>query len=209
LIEIPGVSVYRARNFRKEESKIKKLSIILSLLLVVSLVIVAFGCAAEEPAEVVPEGPPIPPPREEVSVDASYDGKEVEITTRNALIVTLESNATTGFKWELTKLTSQPEEPAPREEAEEPGSEPEEPGPEPTKPVVVVPEELPEKTVLKHVDNKYIPPEAKGVEGAAGKEVWTFHAEEKGKSTICMEYRRPWEQGVEPAKTFTLTVVVK
>ena len=75
--------------------------------------------------------------------------------------------------------------------------------------MVVVPAELPEKTVLEHVDSEYVPPEAKGVEGAAGKEVWTFHAEEKGKSTISMEYRRPWEEGIEPAKTFTLTVIVK
>ena len=154
-----------------------KLSIILSVLLVISLVIAAFGCAVEEPeVEVVPEGPVEVVPegpilREEVFVDASYDGKEVEITTGNALIVTLESNATTGFKWELTELTSQLEEPVPREEAEEPGPEPEEPGPEPTKPVVVVPEELPEKTVLKHVDNIYVPSEAEGVEGAGGEEV--------------------------------------
>jgi inhibitor of cysteine peptidase len=191
---------------RLEEIKMKKLSIIWILLSVVSLVMAGFGCTAGEPEEVVPEGPV---PREEVSVDASYDGKEVEITTGNALIVTLESNATTGFKWELTELTNQPAEPAPREEAEEPRPEPQQEGPEPPEPVVVVPEELLEITVLKHVDNKYIPPEAEGVEGAAGKEMWTFHAEEKGKSTICMEYRRPWEQGVEPAKTFTLTVVVK
>ena len=189
----------------------KKLSIILSLLLVVSLVIAAFGCAAEEPeVEVVPEGSEeVVVPREEVSVDASYDGKEVEIAVGNALIVTLESNATTGFKWELTELTSQLEEPAPREEDEEPGPEPQQEGPEPTNPVVVVPEELPEKTVLRHADNEYVPPEAEGVVGAAGKEVWTFHAEEKGKSTIYMEYRRPWEEGVEPAETFTLTVIVK
>ncbi len=188
----------------------KKLSITLSLLSAVSLVMVAFGCAAEEPeVEVVPEGPPEGPiPREEVSVDASHDGKEIEIALGNALIVTLESNATTGFKWELTELTSQLEEPVPREEGEEPGPEPEQEGPEPTKPAVYT-GELPEKIVLKHVDSKYVPPEAKGVEGAGGKEVWTFHAEEKGKSTISMEYRRPWEEGVEPAKTFTLTVVVK
>ena len=197
-----------------KKKRMKKFVIILSLLLVVPLVIVAFGCAAEEPeVEVVPEGlivPEGPILREEVSVDASYDGKQVEITAETgALIVTLESNATTGFKWELTELTSQLEEPAPREEPEEPGPELEEPGPEPPKPVVVVPEELPEKTVLKHVDNKYVPPEAEGVVGAAGKEVWTFHAEEKGESRICMEYRRSWEEGVEPAKTFTLTVVVK
>ena len=197
-----------------KKKRMKKFVIILSLLLVVPLVIVAFGCGAEEPeVEVVPEGlivPEGPILREEVSVDASYDGKEVEIAVGNALIVTLESNATTGFRWELVEITNEPEEPAPREEAEEPGPEPEEEGPEPVEPpLVVVPEELPEKTVLKHVDNKYIPPDAKGVEGAAGKEVWTFHAEEKGKSTITMEYRRPWEQDVEPAKTFTLTVIVK
>jgi len=177
-------------------------------LVVVSLVMAGFGCTAGELEEVVPEGPPEGPI---VSVDASYDGKEVEIAVGNALVVTLESNATTGFKWELTELTSQLEEPAPREEAEELGPEQEQGGPEPTKPVVVVPDELPEKTVLKHfvAFNKYVPPESEGVEGAAGKEIWTFHAVEKGKSTIFMEYQRPWEEGVEPAKTFTLTVIVK
>jgi len=130
-----------------KKKRMKKFVIILSLLLVVPLVIVAFGCAAEEPeVEVVPEGlivPEGPILREEVSVDASYDGKEVEIAVGNALIVTLESNPSTGFKWELTELTSQLEEPAPGEEAEEPTPEPEQEGPEPTKPVVVVPEELP------------------------------------------------------------------
>ena len=185
----------------------KKLSITLSLLLVVSLVMVAFGCAAEE-EEVVPEGPPILP-REEVSVDASYDGKEVEITAdTGALIVTLESNPSTGFEWELVEITNEPEEPAPREDAEEPEPEPEQEGSEPTKPAVYT-GDLPEKTVLRHVDNKYVPPEAEGVVGATGKEVWTFHAEAKGKSTVYMEYRRPWEQDVEPTETLILIVVVK
>ncbi len=181
----------------------KKLSITLSLPLVFSLAMVAFGCAAEEPEE-----PPVLP-REEVSVDASYDGKEVEITAETgALIITLESNPTTGFRWELIELTSQLEEPAPREEADEPGPEPEQEGPEPAKPAVYT-ADLPEKTVLEHIDNEYVLPEAEGVVGAAGKEVWTFHAGEKGKSTIYMEYRRPWEQDIEPARTFTLIVVVE
>ena len=188
----------------------KKLSITLSLLLVVPLITVAFGCAAEEPeVEVVPEGPvEVVIPREEVAIDASYDGKEVEIAVGNALIVTLESNFTTGFKWELTELTSQLEEPAPREEAEEPGPEPQQEGPEPTKPAVYT-GELPEKTVLQHVDNTYVPPEAEGIVGAAGEEVWTFHAGEKGKSIVYMEYRRAWEQDTEPAETFTLIVIVE
>ncbi len=115
---------------------------------------------------------------------------------------------TTGFKWELVEITNEPEESAPQEEAEEPGPEPEHEGAEPPETDVYT-GELPEKTVLKQIDNEYIPPEAEKIEGAAGKEVWTFHAEEKGKSTIYMEYRRPWEEGIEPAKTFTLTVIVK
>lgn len=45
--------------------------------------------------------------------------------------------------------------------------------------------------------------------GAGGVEVWTFKALARGESTISMEYRRPWEQGVEPAETFTLTVIVE
>ena len=60
-----------------------------------------------------------------------------------------------------SELTNQLAEPVPRGEAEEPRPEPEEPEPEPTKPVVVVSEKLPEKVVLKHVDNKYVSPEAK------------------------------------------------
>ncbi len=45
--------------------------------------------------------------------------------------------------------------------------------------------------------------------GAGGVEVWTFKALARGESTISMEYGRPWEQGVEPAEKFTLTVIVE
>ena len=60
----------------------KKLSLILVLILAVLLVMGVFGCVAEEPEEVVPEGPvPLPPEGagKEVSVDDSYAGKEVEV----------------------------------------------------------------------------------------------------------------------------------
>jgi len=43
----------------------------------------------------------------QVSVDASYAGKEVEIAVDGSLIVTLESNATTGFQWQLVEITDQ------------------------------------------------------------------------------------------------------
>ncbi len=108
---------------------------------------------------------------EQVSVDASYDGEEVKIAVGDLLIVTLASNPTTGFKWELTEVTDQ--------------------------------------TVLELVEQKFEAPGAGAPVGAGGEEVWTFKALDKGKSTISMEYRRSWEQGVEPDKTFVLTVVVK
>ena len=43
----------------------------------------------------------------QVSVDSSYSGKEVEIAAGGSLTVTLESNQTTGFQWELTTISDQ------------------------------------------------------------------------------------------------------
>jgi len=106
----------------------------------------------------------------QVSVDASYAGKEVEVAAGGSLTVTLESNPTTGFEWELASNT--------------------------------------DEAVLELVGSKYEAPEG-AVPGAGGKEVWTFKALKKGNSTISMEYSRSWEEGVETAETFVLTVVVK
>ncbi len=65
-----------------------------------------------------------------------------------------------------------------------------------------------DKTVMQQTDHKYQPP-ATPIPGAGGKEVWTFKALKAGKSTISMEYSRPFEPTAAPAKTFTLTVVVQ
>jgi len=43
----------------------------------------------------------------EVSVDESYSGKEVALAVGGSLIVTLDSNATTGFEWELTEISDE------------------------------------------------------------------------------------------------------
>ncbi|MDD4985908.1 MAG: protease inhibitor I42 family protein [Dehalococcoidales bacterium] len=48
-----------------------------------------------------PTGPSAPGA---VSVDESYSGKQVEIAAGGTLTVTLESNATTGFQWELKSV---------------------------------------------------------------------------------------------------------
>ena len=44
---------------------------------------------------------------EQILVDASYTGQEVVMAVGDRLVVTLESNPTTGFKWELAEGTDQ------------------------------------------------------------------------------------------------------
>lgn len=119
-----------------------------------------FGCS--------PSGSVAP---SEVSVDESHNGKKVEIAVAGTLTVTLESNPTTGFQWELASISDQ--------------------------------------AVLEKQSNTFEAPEDTGMVGAPGKEVWTFKALKKGSSIVSMEYRRPWEEDVEPDKTFTLSVVVE
>jgi len=64
------------------------------------------------------------------------------------------------------------------------------------------------KIVLQETDHEFVPPEGK-VEGAAGKETWTFEAVEKGTTELRMEYSRPWEGGEKAEWTYTLTVTVE
>lgn len=45
--------------------------------------------------------------------------------------------------------------------------------------------------------------------GQVGTQVFTFRAAGKGETVILLIYHRPWEEDVEPAETFTLTVVVE
>ncbi len=107
----------------------------------------------------------------ELSIDIASSGKEITLAASGMLIVTLESNITTGYSW--------------NENAN-----------------------IGDKTVMQQTEHKYQPP-ATPIPGAGGKEVWTFKALQAGKSTISMEYRRPFEPNTAPAKTFTLTVVVQ
>jgi len=78
----------------------KKLTIVLLPLLLLSLILGSIGCAGEKAT-------PTPKVAAPVSVDASYDGKEVEMTAGSSLTVSLKSNATTGFKWELASNTDE------------------------------------------------------------------------------------------------------
>ncbi len=121
-----------------------------------------------------------------VNVSASYDGKEVEITTGDALIITLESNSTTGFKWQYE---------------------------EEVKDRLHILTGIPDETVLALIDHKFVQklvvPEAGAPSGTGGEEVWTFKAVGKGTTELSLEYSQPWKRGIKAAETFSLTVIVK
>jgi inhibitor of cysteine peptidase len=63
--------------------------------------------------------------------------------------------------------------------------------------------------VLQQTNHEYVAPEAQGLVGAPGKEVWTFKALKVGTSQVSMEYSQPWEGGQKDAYGFSLTVTVK
>ncbi len=69
--------------------------------------------------------------------------------------------------------------------------------------------QISDQTLLEQLEHEFVPPEATGVAGASGQEVWTFKALKKGTSTISMDYSRSWEDGETAEWTFVLTVVVK
>jgi inhibitor of cysteine peptidase len=47
------------------------------------------------------------------------------------------------------------------------------------------------------------------VVGAGGTEVFTFEAEETGSARLMLEYRRPFEPGVAPERTFSVSVEIR
>lgn len=112
-----------------------------------------------------------------ISLEDLNQLKECEVAVGGSLLITLKSNPTTGFKWEIVKIT--------------------------------------DKTVVKVADHRFEAPEVSRdkngapITGATGKELWTFRALKKGKSTIFMEYSQPWNGGTKADKTFILTIIVK
>jgi len=103
-------------------------------------------------------------------VKLSESGKQIVLSPGDELVVTLDSNPSTGFAWTISQIS--------------------------------------DEAVVDDVSNTFNGDDT-GMMGAGGQEVWTFEALDEGVSTIEMQYNRPWETGVEPAETFTVTVVVK
>ena len=64
------------------------------------------------------------------------------------------------------------------------------------------------ENIVKEEDYDFEEPEG-DVIGAAGIELWTFEAVEKGTTEIQMEYSQPWEGGLKAEWTYTITVTVE
>jgi inhibitor of cysteine peptidase len=65
------------------------------------------------------------------------------------------------------------------------------------------------KEILQQTDHKLIILRQANNVGAPGKDVWTFKANQKGTTTISLDYSRPWERGEKSEWTFEVTVRVK
>ncbi len=115
------------------------------------------------------EFPPVEP--EEVRVNENDADSQVELEQGQILVITLESNPTTGYRWEQVEN----QESILEQEAEFKPSETGEP------PLV----------------------------GAGGWEIFRFKTISAGQMTLQLVYHRPWEEGVEPLKTFSIQVVVR
>lgn len=62
--------------------------------------------------------------------------------------------------------------------------------------------------LLEQVGDSEVTPASDAI-GAPGTIVMKFKANDKGQTVLRLEYKRSWEEGVAPEKTFEVTVVVK
>ena len=63
-------------------------------------------------------------------------------------------------------------------------------------------------SMLQQVDNVYEAPQT-NLAGAGGKELWTFKAVGKGKTTIDFHYVRPWEKNTPRATSTSFEIVIE
>ncbi len=112
-------------------------------------------------------------PNEEINVDEDDADGQVELEQGQILVVTLESNPTTGYRWEVVET---------------------------------------QESILEQMGEAEFKPSETGgppMVGAGGWEIFRFKAISVGQMTLQLVYHRPWEEGVEPLKTFSLQVVVR
>lgn len=65
-----------------------------------------------------------------------------------------------------------------------------------------------DEKVIRLVGSEYVPSQV-DLDGAAGKEVWTFIAVGAGRTAITLQYVRSWEKDKPPLQEATFTVIVR
>jgi C1A family cysteine protease/predicted secreted protein len=159
----------------------KRLALLLTLLLLSSLLF--FTNAIASPPSDDPD--PFDPAQDrqgEVRLSAKDDSRQIELNEGQVLVISLESNPSTGYMWEVEeaderilhqtgKAEFEPELPAPMESA----------------------------TIAAQAARTRLL-------GAPSKQILRFEAVAAGQTTLRLVYRRPWEQDVKPARTFSLQV---
>lgn len=103
-----------------------------------------------------------------MKIGEADNGGQVALGVGQTLVLTLKSNPTTGYKWQIAEL---------------------------------------DEAVLKGTSQEY-KADQPVLLGSGGNEVWQFQAQSSGSTTLRLEYRRPWEEDVEPFQTFSVQVVV-
>ncbi|MCA1808496.1 MAG: protease inhibitor I42 family protein [Kiritimatiellia bacterium] len=67
----------------------------------------------------------------------------------------------------------------------------------------------PDPALVMVVTNRYLPSEAEGRLGAGGHEEWILRALSAGRTSLVMEYLRPWERDVAPVETRRYQLLIR
>lgn len=147
----------------------KALSVVLSVA-VFALGLILSGCGTELPfspdGEESPAGLAKPLAQE---LNASDNGRTIELEKGQILVISLEANPSTGYMWEVAEG---------------------------------------EEHIVQQVGEAEFQQESELL-GAPGIETVRFEAMDTGQTTVELVYRRPWEENVDPLKTFSVQVVVR
>lgn len=109
-------------------------------------------------------------PAKPVNLTAADKGSQVSLKVGGQIVITLDSNPSTGYTWEAQGLDT---------------------------------------TIFKQVGEATFVSSDPGLVGAGGTLTLTFKVLKAGTASLMLVYHRPWETGVEPLDTFSVTVTVK
>jgi inhibitor of cysteine peptidase len=127
---------------------------ILSPVLLALVLVIATACSPAKP----------------INLTAADKGSQVKVKVGEQIVITLDSNPSTGFTWEAKDLDT---------------------------------------TLFEQVGDPTFNSSNPGLVGSVGTLTVTFKAVKAGTASLLLVYHRPWETGVDPVDTFTVSVTVK